>query len=173
MLNVYISLLFTCMFTHGMPPSGLLLTTIAPIPKNKRGNLSDSSNYRAIAPSSLLCKLLDTIIIEKHEANLISDDLQFGYKKQSSTIECTSSVLNTVEYYRENDSDCYILLLDASKPFDRVEYLHHLTQKKNHGYSTSISMPTTRALIRAGIDSDVDQHRGHVCSKAATTRGVV
>ena len=53
------------------------------------------------------------------------------------------------------------------------EYLYHATQKKNHGYSTSISMPTTRALIRAGIDSDVDQHRGHVCSKAAITRGVV
>ena len=47
------------------------------------------------------------------------------------------------------------------------ESLYHATQKKNHGYSTSISMPTTRALIRAGIDSDVDQHRGHVCSKAA------
>ena len=43
-LNVYISLLFTCMLTHGMPPSGLLLSTIVPIPKNKRGNLSDSSN---------------------------------------------------------------------------------------------------------------------------------
>ena len=51
MLNVYISLLFTCMLTHGMPPSGLLLTTIVPIPINKRGNLSDSSNYRAIALS--------------------------------------------------------------------------------------------------------------------------
>ena len=53
------------------------------------------------------------------------------------------------------------------------ESLYHATHKKNHGYSTSISMPTTRALIRAGIDSDVDQHRGHVCSKAATIRGVV
>ena len=53
------------------------------------------------------------------------------------------------------------------------ESLYHATQEKNHGYSTSISMPTTRALIRAGIDSDVDQHRWHVCSKAATTRGVV
>ena len=53
------------------------------------------------------------------------------------------------------------------------ESLYHATRKKNHGYSTSISMPTTRALIRASIDSDVDQHRGHVCSKAATTRGVV
>ena len=33
MLNVYISLLFTCMITHGIPPSGLLLSTIVPIPK--------------------------------------------------------------------------------------------------------------------------------------------
>ena len=69
MLNVYISLLFT---------SGLILPTIVPVPKNKRGNLSDS-NYRTIALSSLLCKLFDTIIIEKHEDNLITDDLQFGY----------------------------------------------------------------------------------------------
>ena len=71
----------------------------------------------------MLCTLFDTIIIEKHEDNLISDDLQFGYKKQYSTIVCTSFLLNTVEYYRENDSYCYMLLLDASKAFDRVDYL--------------------------------------------------
>ena len=40
MLNIYISLLFTCMFTHGMPPSGFLLSTIVPISKNKRDTLS-------------------------------------------------------------------------------------------------------------------------------------
>ena len=39
MLNVYISLLFTCMLTHGIPPSGLLLSTIILIPKNKRCNM--------------------------------------------------------------------------------------------------------------------------------------
>ena len=55
--------------------------------------------------------------------NLITDYLQFGYKKQSSTIICTSLLLNTIEYYRENDSDCYMWLLDASKAFDRVEYV--------------------------------------------------
>ena len=118
MLNVYISLLCTCMLTHGMPPSGLLLSAIVPIPKNKRSNLSDSSNYRALALSSLICKLFDTIIIETHEDNLITDDLPFAYKKQSSTIVCTSLLLNTVEYYRENDSDCHMLLLDASKAFE-------------------------------------------------------
>ena len=36
------------------------------------------------------------------------------------------------------------------------ESLYHATQKKNHGYSTSTLMPKTRALIRAGIDSDVN-----------------
>ena len=37
---------------------------------------------------------------------------------------CLSSLLlNTVEYYRYNDSDCYMLLLDASKTFDLVEYV--------------------------------------------------
>ena len=62
MLKVYILLLFTCMLTHGMPQSGLLFSTIVPIPKNKSDNLSDSSNYRVIALNNLLCKLFDTII---------------------------------------------------------------------------------------------------------------
>ena len=45
--------------------------------------------------------LFDTLIIETHKGNLITDYFQFGYKKQSSTIVCTSLLLNTVAYYRE------------------------------------------------------------------------
>ena len=32
-------------------------------------------------------------------------------------------LLETIEYYIENGSDCYLLLLDASKAFDRVEFV--------------------------------------------------
>ena len=32
-----ISLLFTCMLTHGVAPSGLLLSTMIPVPIDKRG----------------------------------------------------------------------------------------------------------------------------------------
>ena len=46
------------MLSHGVAPSGLLLSTMVPVPKDKRG---DSSNYRAIAISSILGKLLDSI----------------------------------------------------------------------------------------------------------------
>ena len=31
--------------------------------------------------------------------------------------------METIKYYTENDRDCYLLLLDASKAFDRVEYI--------------------------------------------------
>ena len=32
--------------------------------------------------------------------------------------------METIEYYNENGSDCYLLLLGASKAFDLVEYVN-------------------------------------------------
>ena len=122
-LNTCISLLFTAMLVHGIAPGALLLSTLVPIPKNKRGNKSDSSNYRAIAISSLLGKIFDIIVLTEQCKSLETDNLQFGFKKHSSTVICTALLLETIEYYIENGSDCYLLLLDASKAFDRVEYV--------------------------------------------------
>ena len=52
-----------------------------------------------------------------------TDNLQFGFKQHPSTVICTALLIETIEYYRENGSDCYLLLLAASKAFDRVEYV--------------------------------------------------
>ena len=48
--NLYtlISLLFSAMLMHGVPPAGLLISSLVPIPKNKRGNKCDSENYRQL-----------------------------------------------------------------------------------------------------------------------------
>lgn len=123
LLSMYISHLLNCMLVHGVAPDDFSLSTIVPIPKNKRINKCDSNNYRAIAISSLLGKILDIIIFEEQYKHLATDVLQFGYKRNSSTILCTTLMLDTIKYYRENNSDCYLLLLDASKAFDRVEYV--------------------------------------------------
>ena len=80
-LNIYISLLFTCMLIHGTAPGGILLSKLVPIPKNKRGNKSDSSNYRVIAIS----KMFDLIVLSEPCKSLQTDNLQYGIKQNSST----------------------------------------------------------------------------------------
>ena len=99
---------------------------MVPLIKNKRGNKCDSNNYRAIAISSLLGRLFDTILLKLQHASLFPDFLQFGFEPNSSTVICTSLLRDTIEYYNKNGSDCYLLLLDTSKPFDRVEYVRLL-----------------------------------------------
>ena len=111
------------MLSHGIAPAGLLLSNMVPLIMNKRGNKCDSNNYRAIAISSLFGKLFGTILLKLQHASLFTDLLQFGFKPNSSTVICTSLLRNTIEYYNENGSDSYLLLLDAYKAFDRVEYV--------------------------------------------------
>ena len=54
--------------------------------------------------------------------SLETDVLQFRFKKNSSTVIYNYMLKETIDYYNENKTDCYLLLLDASKAFDRVEY---------------------------------------------------
>ena len=57
-------------------PGGLLLSTLVPIPKNKRENKTDSNNYyRAIAISSLLGKLFELIVLSEQSSRFETDNL--------------------------------------------------------------------------------------------------
>ena len=86
-------------------------------------NVTQITTRLAIAISSLLGKLFDTTLLKLQHASLFTDLLQFGFKPNSYTVICTSLLRDTIEYYDKNGSDCYFLLLDASKAFDLVEYL--------------------------------------------------
>ena len=48
-------------------------------------------------------------------------------KKGASTVLCTALLKETIDYYTERDSGCYMLMLDASIAFDRVEYVRLFT----------------------------------------------
>jgi hypothetical protein len=122
-LHVFLSLLFSSMIFHGCAPDGLHLSTLIPIPKNKRKSLNDSNNYRAIALSSVLGKLLDRVILSKHYDKFATSDYQYGFKKQHSTVHCTFVVKEVIQYYLNNSTDVYSVLLDASRAFDRVNYV--------------------------------------------------
>ena len=133
MMRVYLALLFDSMVVHGFTPDGFNEATIFPLVKNKRKSVNDSSNYRAIALSSPLAKLFDKIILQTHGDIFRTDDLQYGFKEHSSTTKCTFSLMETVNYFRKNNSNVYIMLLDATKAFDKVNYVKLFHQLIDRG----------------------------------------
>jgi hypothetical protein len=53
---------------------------------------------------------------------LCFNDLQFGFKPKHSTAQCTFVLQEVIDLYFRNDASLYLVLLDASKAFDRVKY---------------------------------------------------
>ena len=107
---------------HGVAPQIMNLSTAVPIPKGKNVCLSDSSNYRGIAISSIFGKLFDIVVLDRFHDQLCVSDLQFGFCSKRSTDQCTVVLKETIAYYTHNGSPVYSVFLDATKAFDRVNY---------------------------------------------------
>ena len=121
-LKVHLMLLFNAMTIHGTCPSEFFKSLVIPIPKNKKKSLNDSNNYRGIALSNIVSKILDLLILKQNADILSSSNLQFGFKHNHSTMQCTFVLNEIIQYYRNKNSDVYVMFLDASKAFDRVQY---------------------------------------------------
>jgi len=99
------------MATHGSVPNEFGVITILPIPKSNNSNSINGTNFQGIALSSIFCKLLDNIILEKFHDKLRTFDHQFGFKPKSSTNTCTMVLKETLSYYSSNQSSVYCTLL--------------------------------------------------------------
>ena len=120
-LQVLLAILFNSMVIHGTATEGLLEGSMTHIPKSQAmTRLSD--NYQAITLSSLIGKIFDLIILRTQKQSLMSDDLKFGFKEQSSTTLCTNMLLETANHFVSKGNKVYVVFLDASKAFDRVCY---------------------------------------------------
>ena len=122
-LFILLTLLFNSILSHGIAPDELLIGTMIPLIKDGRLSKQCSDNYRALTIGTGLSKLLETVILNKQTDALKTSDLQFGFKEKSSTTMCTFMVLETIEYYKSKGSNVHVMLLDASKAFDRVNYI--------------------------------------------------
>ena len=76
-LFILLSIMFNAMLTHGFNPEDLLLSTIISIPKDNRGSMNSSDNYRGISLSNSICKLYDYVFIDLNMDYLKTDDMQF------------------------------------------------------------------------------------------------
>ena len=150
-LYIHISMLLTMTLQHADVPGALAHSILVPIVKNGKKSKSDGNNYRSIAISSIIGKIFDNVVLKKHCNTLKSSDLQFGFCANRSTSMCTFVLEEITNYYSQFDSPVYIALLDASRAFDRVNFvrLFNLLLKKNFCALTAkflITMYITQTL---------------------------
>jgi hypothetical protein len=64
-----------------------------------------SSNYRGIAVSSIVGKIIDLISMNRYYDKLVTSDLQFGFKEKRSTKKGSTILSNdSIEYSINNGS---------------------------------------------------------------------
>ena len=101
------STVFKCFLIHGHVTVYLLLATLVPIIKNKLSSINVSKNYRSIAISSLMLKILDWVILTLFGRTLGLDDLQYAYQPAASTTMCTWAVVETIGYFLRNGAEVF------------------------------------------------------------------
>ena len=128
MLAELLAVIIRCYLVHGHVTRFFLLATLVPIIKDKLGCINSSKNYRSIAISSLILKMLDWIFILLFGDNLGLHDLQFAYQPGISGNMCTFAVLETVDYFLRNGSEVFMCTMDMTKAFDMT--MHSLLFSK-------------------------------------------
>ena len=117
-LFTHLAIIIKSFLVHSHVSLVLLLATLVPIIKDKRGSICSSKNYRSIAISSLFLKIVDWIIILLHGESLQLDDLQFAYQPKCSTNMCTWLVVETIDYFLRNGGEVFACSMDNA--FDLV-----------------------------------------------------
>ena len=98
-LSLYLQLLFKVLLIHGHMPKLFSICALSPIVKNKNASKCNSDNYRLIAISSIILKVLDNVILCLFSENFKSPNLQFGFQKKLSTTLCTWTLMETINFF--------------------------------------------------------------------------
>ena len=117
-----IAMVFKSWLVHGTVTKTLLACAFLPLFKGGLKDPSQTGSYRAIAGASLLLKLFDYVILTIWGDLLGSDSLQFGYKRNTSTTQCSWLVMEVAGYFLRRGTPCIVTLLDCSKAFDTCTF---------------------------------------------------
>ena len=135
-----LSSIFNKSLQSGSMPDEWKLANVTPI--YKKGDKSLPSNYRPISLTSVVCKILETLIrdkLVKHlEENKLIKDSQHGFRfKRSCLTNLLDFFYDVLNQYDESKA-VDIIYLDFQKAFDKVPHKRLLLKLKSHGIQGSI-----------------------------------
>ena len=133
-------MIFNKSLTSGKVPSEWKLANVTPI--HKKGDKSIPGNYRPISLTSVVGKLMETIIRDKvvyHlEENKLIHDSQHGFRNKRSCLTNLLDFFNDVYNMYDDTGSVDVIYLDFQKAFDKVPHNRLLDKVRAHGVSGNI-----------------------------------
>ena len=112
------------------------------IPLFKKGSRNKSVNYRPVSLTSVICKVLETIIRDHMMDFLIKHKLinpsQHGFLKARSCLTNLLCFFEEITIWVDEGSPVDVIYLDFQKAFDKVPHQRLILKLKSHGMGNSI-----------------------------------
>ena len=131
---------FNMSLQEGIVPFEWKETTI--IPLFKKGSRNMSVSYRPVSLTSVICKLLESIIrdhmmdfLNKHK---LINPSQYGFLKAKSCLTNLLCFLEEITKWVDHGSPVEVIYLDSQKAFDKVPHQRIIRKLKSHGMRKSI-----------------------------------
>lgn len=158
-----LALIFSKSLEQGIVPDDWRIANVTPI--FKKGSKSQASNYRPISLTSVVGKLLETILRDKIvdflEVNNLIRDSQHGFRSKRSCLT------NLIDFYHNlfniyNDTKSLdIIYLDFKKAFDKIPHQKLMNKVKMigidgeiHRWVSSWLRDRKQRVVINGVESD-------------------
>jgi hypothetical protein len=139
-LSPVLTRLFRLSLKTGLVPQSWKFANVQPVPK--KGSRADPSNYRPIAITSILCKIMERVLNNKLLAYLEGNDLlsdrQFGFRRNRSTGDLLIYATHLWGESVERHGEAIAVSLDISKAFDRVWHDSLIGKLTAYGISSGL-----------------------------------
>lgn len=126
--------IFNEIISTGQYPESLKVARVVPV--FKTGEATNLNNYRPISTLSALNKIVEKMIATRISAFLSENELisnvQYGFRRGSSTLTATNEVLEEIYGHLDNRRFSGALFLDLKKAFDTID--HELLLRKLEHY---------------------------------------
>lgn len=108
----------------------------------KKGTKSDMGNYRQVSLTSVVCKILESIIrdhiIEHLIVNKLISNKQYGFMKGRSTSLQLLHMLDNCSEFLESGGQIDAIYTDFEKAFDKVPHKRLIKKLQTFGITTQI-----------------------------------
>ena len=150
-----LSQIFQKSYDTGLVPTDWKEANISPI--FKKGSRNDPGNYRPVSLTSVVCKLMESIIrdnmvIFPEEGGLLNSN-QHGFMKKRSWL---TNLLETLEEWTKSLDEGYgidVIYLDYRKAFDSVPHKRLIEKLKGYGLYSKVITWIENFLQKRQIES--------------------